>query len=138
MGGDLEDRITSVRGPNLGDEVLICERYGDWVRAAEGWLPLVVGRNKVLEIIDPTRANPRSLSSISLDLLSEGTPPPSAPSYAPWTDAERSRPSLLWTWVVLPCLRRACSFAVAKPELSICVISVCCVGSYVGLRMAAA
>mmetsp|Transcript_83469 Transcript_83469/g.259546 ORF Transcript_83469/g.259546 Transcript_83469/m.259546 type:complete len:425 (+) Transcript_83469:70-1344(+) len=62
---DLGDRIQDVRGPSLGDVLTVRERWGSWLRAEAGWLPLAVGGVQAFELLDEGGPPPRAEQAVA-------------------------------------------------------------------------
>merc|ERR1712232_1538776 len=49
---NLEDRAVGIRGPSCGDVINPDELKGTWMRYSGSWLPLVIGGERVFEVVE--------------------------------------------------------------------------------------
>jgi len=113
---NMQDRLEQVRGPSPGDVVVVEERWGNWVRATSGWLPLRIGEQQVFEFVEG-RAGPRVQSS-----------PGPQPSRDCTSTEFLGLPSLGRLSFMLA--RSGFTLATYAPRLSISLAVTCLVGGY--------
>mmetsp|Transcript_91109 Transcript_91109/g.199563 ORF Transcript_91109/g.199563 Transcript_91109/m.199563 type:complete len:525 (-) Transcript_91109:355-1929(-) len=92
---DLDNRLFNVRGPNSGDVVEVEELIGSWIRTPSGWLPIFIGGQAVLELLD--ELSPNSLQA-SVEAARRRAAPQPEQQQAPNTGSQPSRQSWSAPW----------------------------------------
>ncbi|CAE7483394.1 DNAJB8, partial [Symbiodinium pilosum] len=108
---NLEDREMTVMGPIFQEVVDVTERLGNWIRCANGWLPLSIGGQPVFELFAEAKQRPHQVQAED------------AGSHLGKTLWPFGGLADTWTWfLVRTSCRWGFSFATSSPKLTLSLV----------------